>query len=497
MNSGKQLISNTFYLFLNYFVATVVSILFWLILGKLLIPEEYGTVTTAANFIYLMAGLVGLGLAQAVSKLISEHEKNVKTYFKYNFTWLTIANVILILFLLLFSKPIYSTLKFGFNILLLCCLGIVAMSYSTYFSSVLLGLQRMKKFFTTNSISQVAKIVISIILIVLNFSFFGALAGIVSSLVIVTILQIDLSMFKDGTSPDKSGKSKLMSYSLSSLVVGMFLLFFSNIQYIILTSFKNPDLTGKFSVAMLMTIPIPVITNVISSSLFPIASRLSKIKDDKKMTYLLSLCFRYSLVLISPILFWLIPFSQYAVLIFSSEKFLEAAPLFPILAFGAAFYGFANLFSSTLYASGRPKLNRNIVVTSSIIFLILSLSLTYYYSSLGLSLAYLFGTLIYFIFSLIFVVKYIRFRFNFKSISKIILSSIISFLLLYLFKPLVHGFYAFLLLVPAVFVYLFLLYVLRFYTREDMSIIKYFSEKSPNFIKNLLTRISKLIEKRV
>jgi O-antigen/teichoic acid export membrane protein len=498
MDSGKQLLSNTFFMSLNYLTTAVLSFLFWLMLGKTLIPWEYGIVTTSSNFIYLLAGIAGLGLASAVAKLISEDRKSARIYLRLSFKLLLLSNTLLTIFLLAFANPILSILKFDFNILLLSCFGIIFLSYTNLLNMILLGFQNTRKLFLTNLVGQIAKVAIAFVLVILNFSFFGALLGIVASSVIITFLQIDVNMLENSTPLDSSSRKKLINYSSSAFVFSMCLLLFSNIQYILLTAFKNPDVTGKFSVAMLMTVPIPVITNIISASLFPIASKLSKIKDHGKMAYLLSLCFRYSLMFMAPILLWIIPFSQYAVLIFSSEKYLEAASLFPILALGAAFLGFSNLFSNTLYASGRPKLNRNIVLVSSIIFLFFSLTLTYFYSSFGLSIAYLASMSIYFILSLISVRKHIHFRFQYSSTGKIIASAILSFLFLYFLKPFVHEIiYAILLLFPAALIYIFSLYILKFYTREDLLIIKHFSEKFPAPVRGLLVKLYKIIERRV
>jgi O-antigen/teichoic acid export membrane protein len=497
MDHGRQMISNTFYQALNYIVATAMAFLFWLVLGKILIPSEYGAVTTASNFIYLLAGLTGLGLAQTVGKLISEDKKNAKIYLRLTFNLVLLSNVVVIILMFIFSNQISSILKFDFNTLVLSAIGIISLSFMTLLNMILIGFQNMKKIFVTSSIGQVSKFAIAVLLIFLNFSSFGALAGIVASFVIIALLQIDLNMFKGRAHSEKIDRKLLLSYSSSAFLIGMCLMIFQNVQYLLLTAFKNTDVTGKFSVAMLMTTPIPVITTVIATSLFPIVSELSKTKNHRKMSYLLTLSFRYSLMLIAPILFWLIPFSGYVVLIFSSAKFLEAATLFPILALASAFLGFANLFSNTLYAAGKPRLNRDIVVASSIIFLISAFSLTYYYSSLGLSIAYLASMLVFFVISLIFVIKYIHFKFQLSQTSKIILSSIISFLFIYLSKPFVHGTLAILLLIPAILIYIFLLYATKFYTREDILIINYFSEKSPASIKKILLKLLKFVENRI
>jgi hypothetical protein len=64
--------------------------------------------------------------------------------------------------------------------------------------------------------------------------------------------------------------------------------------------------------------------------------------------------------------------------------------------------------------------------------------------------------------------------------------------------PIAHDIYfAFLLLVPSAIIYLFSLYFLNFYSRDDLTMIKYISEKSPSFVKNILNTATKFLEKKV
>ena len=503
MKSTKQLFSNSFYLISRWLIMISSSLIFWIILGKLLDPEQYGIIATSMNFISILSGIVVLGFPQALIKLISEDEKNIKKYFSYSLKIILLINFVVILTLLTFGDFVTSTFKFNFYVLLIVIAGIFFQSMASIFTSIGMGLQKMKKLFTSDVVSQFLRILISIVLIFSipfffnpNFKYFGPLMGIVVYFLLVFVLRFDFNALRTGNI--KVDKKQLAKYTFPAFLTSISWLIFSSTQYVILTAFKNPEITGKFSVAMLLVTPVPDMIKTVSSSLFPIISKLSKKKNSKKSNNLLALSFKYSLFIAIPFILLLISFSKVGVLIFASEKFLEATKFLPILAIGAVFLGIASLFIDCLYASCYPETSTKITFLLSILFLTFSLILTYFYSALGISYAYLISSIISFFVSFVFVKKYLNFKIPVKSTLKIIISSLIVFVFLYVLSPITHDiFFAFLLLIPSLIIYLFSLYFLNFYSGEDLTIINFISEKSPSFLKNILNSMTKFLEKKV
>jgi O-antigen/teichoic acid export membrane protein len=479
------------------------SLIFWIIIGKLLDPEQYGIISTSMNFISILSGVAMVGIPQALGKLISEDKKNIKKYFLYSLKIVLIFNITIILILFLIENFVISTFKFSIYILIFIAIGTLLESVALTFSSIIGALQYMKRLLTSDTIAQTVRIIISIVLIFLipiffnpNFKYIGPIIGFISYFLLLFILRFDSKYLE--TEKKRVDKKQLVRYAFPAFLASISWLIFSSTQYIILTAFKTPEITGKFAVAMLLVTPVPDMIKTISSSLFPIISKLSRNKNSKKSNHLLTLSFKYSLFITIPFILLLISFSKVGVLIFSSEKFLEATNFLPILAIGAVFLGIASLFIDCLYAACYPEISTKITFFLSILFLTFSLILTYFYSALGISYAYLISSIISFFVSFVFVRKHLRFKPPVNSILKIILSSLIVFAFLYVLTPIVHNiFFAFLLLMPSAIIYLFSLYFLNFYSREDLTMIKYISEKSPKFIKNILNIATKTLEKKV
>jgi len=503
MESGKQLFSNTYYLLTRWVIMIISSFLFWIIIGKLLNPTQYGIISTSMNFIAVLSGIVMLGFPQALIKLISENKMNIKKHFLFSIKIILLFNVAIILVLFLFEDFVITTFKFNLYILLLIVIGMLLQSMAITFTSIIVGLQDMKRLLTSDVVSQTFRIALSIILIFLiptsfnaEFKYFGPLIGFIVYFLLLFILRFDFEALR--TKKIKLKKKQLFKYSFPAFLTYISWLIFSNTQYIVLTAFKNPEITGKFSVAMLLVTPVPDIIKTISTSLFPIISKLSKTKSSKKPNHLLTLSFKYSLFLTIPFVLLLISFSKIGVLIFATEQFLEAANFLPILAIGAIFLGIASLFIDSLYATDHPKISTKITSLLSILFLAFSLVLTYLYSALGISYAYLISSIFSFFISFIFIKKYFGFKIPIKHILKIILSSLFVFLFLYILAPLIQSIiFAIFLLIPSAIIYLFSLYFLNFYSREDLTLIKYISEKLPPPLTNILNMATRFLEKKV
>lgn len=69
---GEKLISNTFYLFLDWFFIALFSFIFWLILGKTLNPSDVGIASTAISLMTFICTFSSLGIVNALNKLIPE-----------------------------------------------------------------------------------------------------------------------------------------------------------------------------------------------------------------------------------------------------------------------------------------------------------------------------------------------------------------------------------------------------------------------------------------
>jgi len=250
--------------------------------------------------------------------------------------------------------------------------------------------------------------------------------------------------------------------------------------------------------SMVMTTPIMLIPNILNQAIFPIMSQLSAVKGSKKkQAHLINIVLRYMLLFSLPFAILLLIFFEPAILFFKIKlEYLSAMEYLPILSLASIIFGCGNIYLSSLYAIGRPKINRNITVLTAIVFLVTSIILTYFFSAYGLSCSYLFSVSVLFILSFLFAKKYLSIQFQWSEIGKIIFSSLILLFLVYSFNLLFPRFVIQgILALFSILAYFLIFIPLKFYNNEDLQILQFFAQRSPKKLRNIITKISDFLSR--
>jgi len=503
MKFTSKMVSNSFYAFLDWSFVAFISFLFWFFVNKNLQPEQSGIIFTFANTAILLSNIAIFGLGTALFKLIPEYFakrqfKKISNLIKFSFKVAVLILSVISLILLIFSNQLSSILKINQLVFILLIITTIILTFSNFFSNILFGFQNFKRIFTTDAYGSIVKILAVISLLYLGFSYFGPLIALMLGFFVVMLFRLNTKFFRKGHDGiDK--KQVIFVYALPAFISTLASVILSNGHYIILTVIKNLDITGKYGVAMSLASPILLIPSILSAALFPIISQLGANKNFKRnQSHLINLTLRYVLLIGFPLLSFLILFSKPIILIYSSQKFLPAAQLYPILAISSFIYGIGTIYFTSLYAIGKPKIYRNIIVLSSSLFLFLSILLTYLYSSIGLAVAYFISISVLSVSSYFFIRKYIKTIFNYPSLVKIIIANLFFISLVY-FSDLISValFLKVLLVGIAGIIYLLILVPLRFYTKDDIDILNFLEFRSPKNLKKVFSLSRQIISKYV
>ncbi|MEM5879101.1 MAG: oligosaccharide flippase family protein [Candidatus Aenigmatarchaeota archaeon] len=493
VNNKGKLISNTIYLFLEWFVVNLLSFLYWLTTGKTLLPEEYGIVSTTTNLAMVLSGISLLGLNLSVMKLLPEYlsrkeNKKVVSLMRISLQIIILTNLAIALILILFSVQIASSLKVPITVVWISIAILFAVSFSNQFGSIIYGFQNMRQNFISNFFGQLTKVFISMLLIFLGLGYLGPLLGFLLGFLLIAFMRFKFSYYYFSSSTEKINIKKIMkNYALPAFVSFLAWTLFLNGQYVLLTILKNPEATGIFTIAMVLTSIVATLPSILNSALFPVISSLSIDRNsEKNQSYLIQLVFRYSLFLTLPIAAFLTIFSKPVILIFSRPEYLKSSELFPILVTGSLIYGLGNIFLSSLYAIGKTKTNMNIVILTTLLFLCLAIPLASFLAEFGMALAYTLTVILLTLLSFFYLRKNLKIKFPLKNMIKCLVAVFVSILFLYI----TTGFTASLitgipLAIIAGLIYLEILILLRFYVKEDVKILEFFASKSPVFKKEI------------
>lgn len=484
MGLARKMFSNSFYLFLDLLVVNLLGLIFWFFNGRFLVPEELGIVSTSINFALLLSSLSFLGFQGVLPKLIPEYLEK-KQYNKivrlsrFTLKIIIISNATLISVLLLFSPTIQSLLKLPAKALTISSFLILSFTFSTFFGCIMWGFQNMRVFFTTDFMGVIIKLFSTIILLLLGFGYTSPLIGALLGHILIDLRRFRKSWFFPPSEEKINSREIFFNYALpyfSSLIAG---LVFSNFQILLLASLKSQYVTGSYSIAFLIASIISIIPGVLSQALFPIISQLSVGRKTKTQSYLIKLVLRYALFLTLPLTTVLIFFSKPLLLLLRNE-YIEVIDVLSILAIASILFGLGQLFLSSLYAIGKTKLNRNIWITSAIIFLLISPILIRLYSAQGLAISFLLTSLIFLFLGYYFINKILKLRIELKNLFKLIIPLFLLSIFFY-FADVVKA-NLLIKIIFAVFgctVYLLVLIPLKFYRKEDLKILHIISKKLP------------------
>lgn len=495
MKTIRRVVKNTIYLFLNWFIITFLSFLFWVIGGKFLLPETYGKATTAYQLIFFFSSLsnlgIGFAIGKAVPELIAKKEiKKLPSLVKFSLKTVTFGFLFFSLILFLFF---YFSNRMEFSIIdiIFIFIGIFLFNVNSVFLRVWYGMQKMKKLVIANLSSNLGKILIAIFLL-----YFGLKH---SSLIIALSLMHLFSLpilfkrdfLKDGTYFDSEKFMK--NLALPAFFASIFWMIFNNSQNILLTLLKSFQETGYFSLTFMIATQISIIFSVIATSLFPIISGFSPRTKKQSISKLISYGIKYGLLIAIPFSFFLIIFSKPIILIFFRKEFLPSTKIFPLLLLSFIFYGISNLILINLYASGKTKLYRNISILVTTTYFITAIPLSISYGFFGMALSHLISTFINFLVSFYFSRRFFNVKIEGTKILKILIASIILAIVWKVIDVLnVSIFVKLFLVLFTSFLYFLILSLLKFFDKTDKKILEtlfnIFGLKFP-FVKKLIDLI--------
>lgn len=485
MSVRKKLISNTVYIFLSWFSMTFFGLLFWLVIGKILIPEYYGIIATAIQVELFVFPIVSLGLFESTKRLIPElrerkEKGKIQGVINFSLGAIIISSLITSSILMVLSPNLTSFLELSFPILCLVSILMIVDSLGNFFGAIHYGFQNMKRLFSSNFFGHLVRFLLTLILLLLGFSYYGPLIAYITCYSIILVILFDKKFFKVARTVT-TDRGLILKYSFPALITIIFVGIMRKTQYILLTFFKTIEETGFFAVANNISSIVPIVPSILSSALLPITSALSASKKKEvRQSYLIKLVFRYGLFFVLPIAVFLIIFSKHLIVFFSSTDYLEAEGLLPFLSLAGVFSSLGLVFQSSLVAIGEPKKSRNVWIISSLSYLGLAIILTYYFSGTGLALAYLISTITFFFSGLLFLRKHLTINFPLKDALRIFLALFISFLFLLICRPLINNlFIAGIFVIIASIIYLLVLLKVNFYIEEDLKVLDFFGDRLP------------------
>jgi len=381
-------VKNSIYQIAKTTVAKIGSLLFTIILARILMPELFGLYSLVLATIIMISSFFNIGIETTMVRFISKSlGEGKKSKAKGHFTYLFKLKIVLIIFSasLLFllskflannyyNKPIFLALLAGSFYLL--CIGLIG-----FFTNLFQSFNDFKPLFFQEIFFQVLKFVI-VPLITLyaikNFAsqelilftiIFSLSLVYLASLIFISIFAFKKMNFlhikqKKLTKKEKSKTNKFILIVFSTSLSGFF---FAYIDMIMLGHFVLAEFIGFYQAAKaILSSLIPLIT--FSAVFFPIFSRIKGEQLERgfrksiKATFILSSIFFLGTLIFAPLAIGIVYGKDYALASNLLRMFSFLILVTPLIA----------LYTSYFVAKGKPGVVTKFLIPSTILNIILN-----------------------------------------------------------------------------------------------------------------------------
>lgn len=295
-------------------IANLINFFYQIIMGRLLGPSEYGVLTTMFSLLYISGAITGTFQTSVTRNIAAYNAQNNKYKIKNFFNKITIRFFILSCFifilLVLLLKPIKSFLNMESSLPFII-LGMVILigSLASVATGIIQGLGRFKILGFNSILGTGLKLLLGILFIYLGFKSFGAVIGVMLSMVIAYLIIIismkDILRLKISGSIDSSIDIKTFYKSTTMILISTILLtLISYIDIVLVKHFFSSENTGYFSAASQIGRIILFFPGAIGIVIFTRLSEKFEKKESLRGTFLKS----FLILLFTSIFFLLLYF---------------------------------------------------------------------------------------------------------------------------------------------------------------------------------------------
>lgn len=307
-------------------IVNVINYVYHLVMGRILGPVNYGVLASLFSILYIV-GIVPTSTSVAIVKYISSGKNSAgiaAIYRAINNLVLKIAAVISILTLT--ASPFIANFLHIDNVIL-----VVLISPILFFSLITLvnqavsqGLLRFMGFVLPNLISSLVKILLGITLVVIGFSVFGAMMGVLTGGILAYFISIPyIRRINQIKNFKKYNLKPFLRYSLPVFLQALAFTSIFTTDVILVKHFLSPFDAGIYASLSTLGKIVFFASSPITSVMFPvIAGRSSRGENYIKVFWgALALTFLISAMVVGIYYF----FSDFAIRILYGTAYLSAA----------------------------------------------------------------------------------------------------------------------------------------------------------------------------
>jgi len=431
MSLRNKTISGALWNAIELFSGKFIQIFITIILARILVPSDFGTIALLVIFTELSRVLLDSGFSQALIRKENATEKDYNAVFYFNIVMGIILYVILY-GLSPFISDFYNYPELT-NIARIVFLTIIINSFGIVQNAIVI---RDINFKILAKRTIVANLLSGLIAIYLANNGFGVWSLVVQ-IVLAALLRVMLLWFSSAWKPSFTFSfnpiKELLPFSINLLFSGIIDVLASNIQMLLIGKYYTASDLGFYSQAKILSaMPSQILTSIVKNVTYPV---LSVIKDD---TSQLKQAYRkiitIAMFVIVPVMFTLVAIGNNLIPFVLGEKWIPSVEYFILLSFVGAIYPLYSINQNIFLAKGNSKLLLKVSIVQKLIA-ISGIFITIQISVLALVIGYVITTIINTLIIMYYAGREINYMFKeqIEDVSGIILISFLMLVSIYFF----------------------------------------------------------------
>lgn len=433
MSYFKTVVKNIGFIYSSLAVAKLLGIVSTVILARLLVPSDFGIIGLAGFVTGLVSQFAdfGIGMSLVVKKDEIVSARNVALY-------MYIAIGVILYIIAYFSAPFASSF---FNepviekVIRISAIGLILNSFGIVNRWLLIRELSFKKIAKIDVKLGIIVTIATVFLAYHGFSFWSIVYGSLIGAVIEVLLLWNANPWRPTIEFDKKSANELLNFGKYVFLSTAFVFFVRNVDNVMAGKFFGTIIAGYYMLAFKFgNYSTTLITNVVSSVIFP---TFSKIRDDLgrlRKGYLIQL--KYISMISIPVAFGSFAIAREFIIVILGNKWTYCIPLLQILCFLGLFRSLGSGAGSVFLAVERPEMSTKIMGIELLFIMIFIYPATSWFGIIGLCVLMTMAELFSIILQFITVNKIL----NISNISQLrlfrmpVLSSTVMVLIIYLIK---------------------------------------------------------------
>lgn len=439
--NNSKIARNTSYFTIALALQKVFSFIYFIIIARSIGPEKIGDYVSALAYATLFGIFIDIGLSTGLIREIAKKKDQAKTYLQ------SIISVKLILAIITYLLVLVS-IKFleisGYrppNLSLMFWAGIIMVldSFTLTFYAVFRGLQNL----LYESIGTIINKIIVFIVGILAVKIFGSVTALLWAILIGSLFNVFyvgiLLTIKAKIIPlpawDKSSFKYLFKLSIPFFIAGIFVAIYGNIDQILLKTLTEEKYAGWYGVAYKLTFALQFIPLAFIGSIYPAYAEYY-VTAKEKLKNVFQKAIKYLMIIALPISLGTIILADKIIIGLYSRAFEASITPLQILIAGLLFIFLNFPIGYLLNACNKQTIQSINIGIAVVINLVLNLILIPKYTFIGASIASLSSAVFMFIFGMFWARKIIIYDgwLIFKNFIKIFIAALAMSLVLLIFE---------------------------------------------------------------